>query len=305
MNNRNPWMIEGSSRARLVWTTPDAEEIIAYVARVSNPKNQENPSFEGLLKYCIKNGHISIFEEANMCVEVITPLAIATQLLRHRSFCFQQLSLRYSTTEEMKDLLGEHGSLYYVPETARLQDTKNRQNSIESDDPKLTDAMWSTMETSYKVADMAYQDLLDMGVAREVARLVLPQGTFTRLYVSGSVRSWMTYLKVRDEEGVVQWEHVELARAIKTIFATQFPTVNKAWFHPEPDPRDKILAELEGERDQLMAELDWTEQRRDYYKEELRNLRDPDLEQENATLKSELAKYKGLIARIACDPEIP
>jgi thymidylate synthase ThyX len=205
----------------------------------------------------------------------------------------------------MKDLLGEHGSLYYVPETARLQDTKNRQNSIESDDPALTDAMWSTMETSYKVADMAYQDLLDRGVAKEVARLVLPQGTFTRLYVSGSVRSWMTYLKVRDEEGVVQWEHVELARAIKTIFATQFPTVNKAWFHPEPDPRDKLLAELEGEKGQLMAELDWTEQRRDYYKEELRNLRDPDLEQENATLKSELVKYKDLIERIACDPEIP
>jgi flavin-dependent thymidylate synthase len=165
----------------------------------------------------------------------------------------------------MKDLLGEYGSLYYVPEVARLQDTKNRQNSIESDDPTLTDAMWSTMETSYKVADMAYQDLLDRGVAKEVARLVLPQGTFTRLYVSGSVRSWMTYLKVRDEPGVVQHEHVELAQAIKTIFATQFPTVNKAWFTREPSP----------------------------------------MEQENATLKSRVVRYQELIERVACDPEIP
>jgi thymidylate synthase (FAD) len=233
----------------------DAEEHIAYIARVSNPKNQDNPSFEGLLKYCVKHGHISIFEQANMCVEVITPLAIATQLLRHRSMTYQQLSLRYSTNDELKDLLGEYGSLYYVPEVARLQDTKNRQNSIESDDPALTDAMWSTMETSYKVADMAYQDLLEKGVAKEVARLVLPQGTFTRLYVSGSVRSWMTYLKVRDEPGVVQHEHVELAQAIKTIFATQFPTVNKAWFTREPSPLERENAELRIEIEVLKATL--------------------------------------------------
>ena len=125
MKNTNPWFIEGSSRARMVWVTPDAEQHIAYIARVSNPKNQENEKFEGLLKYCIKHGHVSVFEQASMCVEVITPLAIATQMLRHRSFCFQQFSLRYSSNDELKEMLGEYGSLYYMPEEARVQDHKN------------------------------------------------------------------------------------------------------------------------------------------------------------------------------------
>ena len=179
-----------------------------------------------------------------MCVEVITPLAIATQLLRHRSMTYQQLSLRYSTNEELKDMLGDYGSLYYTPEEARLQDTANRQNSIVSDDPTLTDSMFTTMNSVHTVSQMAYDELLSKGIAREMARLVLPQSTFTRLYVTGSVRSWMTYLKVRDEPGVVQLEHVELARAIKTIFATEFPTVYKAYFNQEPDPRDTEIEEL-------------------------------------------------------------
>ena len=247
MKISNPWFDEGSSKARLISVTSDAEELISHCARVSNPKNQENGDTTRLLKYCIKHGHLSIFEMANMTVEVITPLAIATQLLRHRSMTYQMLSLRYSTNEEMKDLLGEFGSLYYVPETARLQDTKNRQNSIESDDPALTDSMWSTMNSVHRVSQMAYDTLLSEGICKELARLVLPQSTFTRLYVNGTVRSWMTYLKVRDEEGVVQLEHVELARAIKTIFASQFPTVYGAYFNPEPDPRDKLIVELQSE----------------------------------------------------------
>ena len=248
MKITSPWFEEGSSKARLIWVTPNAEEMIAYIARVSNPKNQENEKFEGLLKYCIKHNHVSIFEQASMCVEVITPLAIATQMLRHRSFCFQQLSLRYSSNEEIKDLLGEHGYLYYMPEEARLQDTKNRQNSIVAEDASLTDAMQNTMLSAYQIADLTYNDLLARGIAKEVARFVLPQGGFTRMYVSGSCRSWMHYLGVRDEPGVVQWEHVELARAIRPIFATQFPTVNKAFFHRERTP-------VETENEEHKAEI--------------------------------------------------
>jgi len=247
MKINTPWFDEGSSKARLIWVTPNSEEIIAHVARVSNPKNQDNEKFEGLIKYCVKNSHFSIFETAYMCVEVITPLAIATQLLRHRSMTFQQLSLRYSTNEELKDMLGEYGSLYYTPEVARLQDTKNRQNSIESEDPSLTDSMWATMNSVHTVAQMAYDELLSKGIAREVARLVLPQSTFTRLYVTGSVRSWMTYLGVRDEPGVVQLEHVELARAIKSIFSCEFPTVYNAYFSRKVDPREAEITELKSE----------------------------------------------------------
>jgi thymidylate synthase (FAD) len=254
MNKSNPWFDEGSSKARLVWVTPDAEKHIAYCARVSNPKNQSNEKFEGLIKYCVKNSHVSIFEQASMCVEVVTPLAIATQMLRHR-FNFQQFSMRYSTPEEIKDLLGDYGSLYYLPEKARLQDTKNRQNSIVSDDASLTDAMQNTMLSAYNVSDLAYRDLIAKGISREVARFVLPQGGFTRMFVSGSCRQWIHYLGVRDDEGVVQWEHVELARAIRTIFATQFPTVNKAYFHRDPDPLEVENLELKSEIEVLKATL--------------------------------------------------
>jgi thymidylate synthase (FAD) len=255
MEISNPWMIEGSSKARLIWVTPNAEEVIAHVARVSNPKNQNNEKYEGLLKYCIKHNHVSIFETAYMCVEVITPLAIATQMLRHRSFTFQQLSLRYSSNAEIKELLGEYGSLYYVPEEARLQDTKNRQNSIVAEDASLDDAMQNSMLSAYNIADLCYNDLLARGIAKEVARFVLPQGTFSRMYVTGSVRSWMHYLGVRDEPGVVQWEHVELARAIRPIFATEFPTVNAAYFNRDSDPRDAEIAELQSEIQVLKATL--------------------------------------------------
>ena len=254
MKNNNPWQINGSSRARMVWVTPDAEEHIAYCARVSNPKNQENEKFEGLLKYCIKHGHVSVLEQASLCIEVITPLAIATQMLRHR-FCFQQFSMRYSSNEEIKDLLGEYGSLYYLPEDARLQDTENRQNSIVSDDPELTDTMHNTMLSAYNIADLCYNDLLSRGIAKEVARFVLPQGGFTRMFVSGSCRQWMHYLGVRDDEGVVQWEHVELARAIRPIFAEQFPTVNAAYFTKEPNPLETEIMELRSEISVLKATL--------------------------------------------------
>ena len=182
-------------------------------------------------------------------------LAIATQMLRHRSFCFQQFSMRYSSNEELKDLLGEHGALYYLPDEARLQDQKNRQNSVVAQDASLTDAMQNSMLSAYNIADLCYNDLLQRGIAKEVARFVLPQGGFTRMYVTGSVRSWMHYLGVRDEEGVVQWEHVELARAIKPIFATQFPTVNSAYFHQAPTPLETANQELKAEIEVLKATL--------------------------------------------------
>ena len=255
MKITSPWFEEGSSKARLIWVTPNGEEVIAHVARVSNPRNQDNDKFEGLLKYCIKHGHVSIFETACMCVEVITPLAIATQMLRHRSFTFQQLSLRYSSNEEIKDLLGEYGSLYYIPEEARVQDHKNRQNSIFADDGELSDMMHNTMLSAYNVADLCYNDLLKRGVAKEVARFVLPQGSFTRMYVTGNARSWMHYLGVRDEEGVVQYEHVELARTIRKIFAEQFPTVNKAFFDAEPSPLEQENQELKAQISVLEATL--------------------------------------------------
>ena len=190
-----------------------------------------------------------------MCVEVVTPLAIATQMLRHRSFCFQQFSMRYSSNEELKELLGEFGNLYYIPEEARVQDHRNRQNSIFADDPELSDMMHNTMLSAFTVADMAYNELLNKGVAKEVARLVLPQSSYTRLYVTGSARSWMHYLGVRDEEGVVQYEHVELARAIRAIFAEQFPTVTTAFFHAEPSSLEQENQELKAQISVLEATL--------------------------------------------------
>ena len=142
-----------------------------------------------------------------------------------------------------------------MPEEARLQDTKNRQNSIVAEDASLTDAMQNTMLSAYQIADLTYNDLLARGIAKEVARFVLPQGGFTRMFVSGSCRQWMHYLGVRDEPGVVQWEHVELARAIRPIFATQFPTVNKAFFHRERTPIEVELEEAKAEIAVLKATL--------------------------------------------------
>ena len=232
MENTNPWIIEGSSKARLVSVTPDAEGTIGYIARVTS-KDQSNPDVKRLLQYCAKHGHWSVFEQASMTVEVVTPLAIAVQLLRHRSFTFQQFSGRYEDQQEMAkhtEDLSAYNSLFYMPEEAREQDNKNRQNSVFAQDPGKTDAMWATMSTAYMVAAQCYNDLLQRGIAKEIARFVLPQGVFTRLYVTGNCRSWIHYLGVRDDEGVAQYEHVELARALKQVFQTEFPTVSEVVF---------------------------------------------------------------------------
>ena len=255
MDNNNPWFIEGSSKARLVTHTPDPEAMIGYIARVTS-KDQTNPSVEKLLKYCVKHNHWSIFEQASMTVEVVTPLAIAVQLLRHRSFTFQQFSGRYEDQQEMVKHtvdLTSYNNLFYMPEEAREQDSKNRQNSIFTEDPSKTDEMWATMSTAYMVAQQCYNDLLQRGIAKEIARFVLPQGVFSRLYVTGSCRSWIHYLGVRDDEGVAQYEHVELARAIRPVFNTAFP-VTSSVLNVEPK-EDKEKIELKAELEIMKAFL--------------------------------------------------
>ena len=251
----SPWFIEGSSKARLVSVTPDAEQTMGYIARVTS-KDQDNPNVERLLKYCAKHGLWSVFEQASMTVEVVTPLAIAIQLLRHRSFTFQQFSGRYEDQQEMvkhTEDLTSYNNLFYMPEEARTQDSKNRQNSIPAEDPALTDTMWATMSTSYMVAQQCYNDLLQRGIAKEIARFVLPQGVFSRLYVSGSCRSFIHYIGVRDDEGVAQYEHCELARCIKSVFATQFPVVSSAVFSEDSNPLLTENKELKAEIEVLKA----------------------------------------------------
>ena len=256
MENTNPWIVEGSSKARLVSVTPNAEETMGYIARVTS-KDQSNPNVDKLLRYCAKHGHWSVFEQASMTVEVITPLAISVQLLRHRSFTFQQFSGRYEDQTFMKNHtegLSAFAEMFYMPEEAREQDAKNRQNSLLSEDPSLTDAMWNTMSTAYTVAAQCYNDLIKRGIAKEVARFVLPQGVYTRVYVTGSCRSFIHYCNVRDDVGVAQFEHVQLARAIKQVFAGAFPAVAEA-IKPLPDPRDKEIIQLESEISTLQAKL--------------------------------------------------
>jgi thymidylate synthase (FAD) len=265
MENNNPWFIEGSSKSRLVTVTPNAEEHIAYIARVTS-KDQSNPKISGLLKHCAKHGHWSVFENATMSVEVITPLAISIQALRHRSFCFQQFSGRYEDQGFMGNYtngLPTYKDLFYMPEEARVQDTKNRQNSFVAEDNSLTDFMWAEFEFAYKAAITAYNNLLDRGIAKELARFVLPEGVYTRLYITGNVRSFIHYINVRDDQGVAQWEHVELARAVRSVFATQFPTIYDSLFDPQTGSllykdkeHDEQIAKLKGEISILHEEIE-------------------------------------------------
>lgn len=243
MQNKNPWYIERSSKARLVSVTPNAEETIAYVARVTS-KDQSNPKIEGLLKYCAKNKHWSVFEQATMTVEVVTPLAISIQALRHKSFTFQQFSGRYEDQSFMRNHtegLSCYSEMFYLPEVARLQDTKNRQNSFESDDEDLTLKMRGSFMNVYETCLQEYNELLKMGLAKELARFVLPEGVFTRLYITGSVRSFIHYLQVREDPGVAQHEHVELSRSVRQVFSDQFPVIHRALFTNSEKPQKLTL----------------------------------------------------------------
>ena len=229
--NDSEWVIDGSSKARLVTATPDLDRAIGYVARVSS-KNQGNPSVAGLLRYCAKHGHWSVFEQGSLTVEVVTPVAIAIQLLRHRSFCFQQFSGRYQDQKEMTLMTdglptAEH-DLFYMPPVARMQDTTNRQNSVICEDEQITALMQGAVNDALLSCYKSYNKLLGLGIAKEVARFVLPQGTYTRLYVTGNARSFIHYCDVRDDEGVAQLEHVELARAIRSVFAAECPQIAEA-----------------------------------------------------------------------------
>ena len=204
---------------RLISVTPDAEKTMGYVARVSNPANQENPKVAGLLKYCVKHQHWSVFEQAFMTLEIETTRGLAAQILRHRSFTYQEFSQRYADSS----LLGDKIPL---PELRR-QDTKNRQNSIDDIDPFTVQKYQMLMQDHFKDAMDLYQKMLDEGIAKECARFVLPLATPTRLYMSGSCRSWIHYITLRSANGT-QKEHMDIAEACKNIFVEQFPTVAEA-----------------------------------------------------------------------------
>jgi len=207
------------SNIKLVSVTPDAEKIMAYVARVSNPKNQDNDKFAGLLKYCIKHGHWSVFEQAFMTVEINTTRGLAAQILRHRSFTYQEFSQRYADSS----MLGKEIPL---PELRR-QDDKNRQNSIDDLDPLMVEDLNLKMQRHFVDGMKLYKEMLDSGVAKECARFVLPLATPTRIYMSGSVRSWIHYINLRSAHGT-QKEHMNVAEGVRSIFSEQFPTVAQA-----------------------------------------------------------------------------
>ena len=206
-------------KVSLVTVTPDAEKTMAYVARVSNPNNQENPNYAKLLGYCIKHGHWSVFEQAHMTLEIETTRGLAAQLLRHRSFTYQEFSQRYASTNLLSDQIE-------LPELRR-QDTKNRQNSIDDLDPVIVDRLNRQMVTLFSSASALYNQMLDAGVAKECARFVLPLACPTKLYMTGSVRSWYHYIDLRTANGT-QKEHMDIALECKRIFKEQFPTVAEA-----------------------------------------------------------------------------
>jgi len=204
---------------KLISVTPDAEKTMAYVARVSNPNNQENPNYAKLLGYCIKHNHWSVFEQSFMTLEIETTRGLAAQILRHRSFTYQEFSQRYADSSLLGDTIP-------LPELRR-QDTKNRQNSIDDIDPFLIQKYEMLMQQHFTAGMELYQKMLADGIAKECARFVLPLATPTRLYMSGSCRSWIHYITLRSANGT-QKEHMDIAEACKKIFAEQFPTVAEA-----------------------------------------------------------------------------
>ena len=205
-------------KVELVSTTPDAEKTMAHIARVSNPSNQDNPNYAGLLKYCIQHEHWSVFEQSFMTLEIETTRGLAAQILRHRSFTFQEFSQRYADS----NLLGE----IELPELRR-QDVKNRQNSIDDLDPAISDKLQKQMITLFSASLALYNQMLESGIAKECARFVLPLATPTRLYMSGSCRSWIHYINLRSAHGT-QKEHMDIANACKEVFMENYPTVSAA-----------------------------------------------------------------------------
>ena len=198
--------------------TPDAEKQMGYIARVSNPQNQSNPAVAGLLGYCIKHGHWSVFEQAHMTVEIETTRGIAAQILRHRSFTFQEFSQRYANT----NLLGE----IEVPDL-RSQDLKNRQNSNDDIPEEQTKRLQDQIKRYFAEGIDLYNELIREGVAKECARFVLPLATPTRIYMTGSVRSWIHYIDLRSAHGT-QKEHMDIVKEVRDIFKKEFPVCTNA-----------------------------------------------------------------------------
>ena len=204
---------------KLIQATPNPEENMAYIARVSNPANQENPNYAKLLGYCIKHNHWSVFEQSFMTLEIETNRGIAAQILRHRSFTYQEFSQRYADSSLLADEIP-------LPELRR-QDTKNRQNSIDDIDPFTIQKYQILMQEYFKQGMDLYQKMLNDGIAKECARFVLPLATPTRIYMSGSCRSWIHYISLRSANGT-QKEHMDIALECKKIFTEVFPAVSEA-----------------------------------------------------------------------------
>jgi len=204
---------------KLISVTPDAEQTMAYIARVSNPANQDNQNYSKLLAYCIKHNHWSVFEQATMTLEIETNRGIAAQILRHRSFTFQEFSQRYADTNLITENIP-------IPEL-RKQDTKNRQNSTDDLGDYVKLKFQAEIAELFANSNNLYKRMLDAGVAKECARFVLPLATPTRIYMTGSCRSWIHYINLRSANGT-QKEHMEIAEAAKCVFICQFPNVAEA-----------------------------------------------------------------------------
>jgi len=211
---------------KLISVTPDAEKHMAYCARVSNPNNQDNENISRLLGYCIKHGHFSVFEQAFMTLEINTTRGLAAQILRHRSFTYQEFSQRYADTS----FLSEQIPLFEL----RRQDNKNRQNSIDDISDDVRTKYNTLIREHFAKAKGIYDAMLKDGIAKECARFILPLATPTRLYMSGSVRSWIHYISLREKNGT-QKEHMDIAKECKKIFCEQFPTVAEALGGVEKD----------------------------------------------------------------------
>ena len=206
------------NNVHLVTVTPDAEKIMAYIARVSNPKNQDNQDSKKLIQYCINNEHWSVFEQAYMTLQIETNRGIAAQILRHRSFTFQEFSQRYADSTQLGEIP--------IPELRR-QDKKNRQNSISNLPTNVSKDFQQRIEVQFKETLNLYQEMLEKGVAKECARFILPLATPTRIYMTGSCRSWIHYINLRSGHGT-QKEHLIIANQCREIFSKQFPTVSIA-----------------------------------------------------------------------------
>ena len=204
----------------LVWITPNAEQLIGFCARVSNPANQDNPDVAGLLRYCVKNSHWSVFEMASACLEINAPRDISRQIIRHRSFSFQEFSQRYADVSSLP---------FSGYREARLQDKKNRQNSIVTDDTELVNA-WEERQANLLTAiEGNYKWAIANGIAKECARVILPEGlTPSRIYMSGTIRSWLHFLQVRCRYGETQKEHADIAHQILNVLKEHLPIIGEA-----------------------------------------------------------------------------